>query len=105
MSPTPAKDRIGSIDIIRGLALFGVLTINLLRATAFGLLLCLIGRIVAALTVWFPSQSWYADHVRQATDVYATVGYIDYVRYSVTELGPLLPLHLLVLPRTVRNDG
>src|SRR5215469_14257829 len=30
ISPTSALDRIGSIDIIRGLALFGVLAINLL---------------------------------------------------------------------------
>lgn len=92
-------------DILAEYAIAGLVALPFLflprQAIIFGLLLCLAGRIVASLTVWFPSQAWYVDHVREATRVYATAGYIDYVRYSVTEFWPLLQLHLLVFPRTV----
>src|SRR3954465_10977862 len=60
-------------DILTEYAIAGFVALPFLflprRALGAGLLLCLVGRIVASLSVWFPSQAWYADHVREATRV------------------------------------
>ena len=92
-------------DILTEYAIAGLVTLPFLflgsRALLVGLLLCLVGRVVAALTVESPPTATLAEHVRQATDVYAHAGYFEYLRFSLAELRLMLPLHLSVFPRTV----
>jgi uncharacterized protein len=71
------------------------------RELIIGLAICLVGKIVATLTVEFPPTAVLAEHVRQATDVYAHAGYLEYLRFSLAEFRLILPLHVWMFPRTV----
>jgi uncharacterized protein len=48
-----------------------------------------------------PSASWIADHVREATRVYATGTFSDIFSFRLRELRAFAPLHALVFPRTL----
>jgi uncharacterized protein len=51
--------------------------------------------------VEFPSQSWIRDHIAQAAIAYGDGGFLDVLAFRIREIPAILPLHVLIFPRTI----
>lgn len=49
----------------------------------------------------FPSAVWLQEHVAMAATVYKHGSFLQILRFEWSELGPLLPLHVFIIARTV----
>jgi uncharacterized protein len=48
-----------------------------------------------------PTRAWMTQHVAEATRIYGTGGFDEILAFRLRELPTILPLHLLMFPRTV----
>jgi uncharacterized protein len=95
-------------DILTEYALVGLLVLPFLyvsnRVLAVVAMLAL--ALYAALPFWlrdnffWPSQAWLQQHVHAATSIYANGTWLEVVRYNLSEVADIVPLHLFVAPRT-----
>lgn len=92
-------------DILTEYAVAGFVVLPFLfaeiRVIGWAVTVCLAIFIVLPGWVHLPPPSWFQAHVPEATEVYAHASYPEYLRYSLSELSGILPLHVLVFPRTV----
>jgi uncharacterized protein len=51
--------------------------------------------------VHFPSNAWIRAHIAEAGQVYGSGGFLDVLGFRLREIPALVPLHLLMFPRTV----
>jgi uncharacterized protein len=95
-------------DVLTHYALAGLIVLPLLRLRRSSLAAMAVGLLVlyALLSLFpplvaLPSPEALADHVARASIVYAHGSFAEIVRFSIGEIGLLLPLHVSVFPRTV----
>src|ERR1051326_5397166 len=50
---------------------------------------------------FFPSQTWIAQHIAEAKQVFAHGSYLQIRAFEISEIPHLVPLHVSVFPRTV----
>jgi uncharacterized protein len=71
----------------------------LVAAAAIGLGLYFLGPL---LPLWsLPSRSWMARHVAEAIEVYGSGGFVDVLSFRIREVPAIVPLHVMVFPRTL----
>jgi uncharacterized protein len=51
--------------------------------------------------VAFPSTGWIRAHIAEAARVYGGGGFSDVLAFRISEIPAILPLHVLIFPRTV----
>jgi uncharacterized protein len=79
--------------------LFGPRWLALVAATAslaFFVAMPLLPPVVA-----FPSQVWIRDHIAQAAIAYGDGGFLDVLAFRIHEIPAIVPLHVLIFPRTI----
>jgi len=96
-------------DILTEYALVGLLVLPLLyasnRTVAVTAVIAL--AFYGTLPLWLPStffwpnDAWLRQHVQTATSVYASGNWAEVVRYNISEIPGIIPLHLFVAPRTL----
>ena len=72
----------------------------LIAAAAVGLGLYVLGPLLP-LSPSLPGSAWMARHVAEARQVYASGGFLDVLAFRARELPTILPLHVMVFPRTL----
>jgi uncharacterized protein len=95
-------------DILAEYAVAGLLVLPFLRLPPASLgkaaavfFLIFFGFAFVPQPVTLPDAAALQRHVSAATDVYANASYWEVLKFSVKELGLMLPLHINVFPRTV----
>jgi uncharacterized protein len=79
--------------------LFGPRWLVLFAATA-ALVLFLAMPLLPSI-VPFPSHLWIREHIAEAAKAYGDGGLLDVFAFRVREIPAILPLHVLIFPRTV----
>jgi uncharacterized protein len=51
--------------------------------------------------VAFPNNAWMRVHIAQAARVYGNGGFPDVLAFRISEIPAMLPLHVLIFPRTI----
>jgi uncharacterized protein len=95
-------------DILVEYALAGLLVLPfllgskpvLIAAAAAGLGLYLLGPLLP-LSPALPSRAWMARRVADATQTYSSGGFVDILSFRIHELPAILPLHVMIFPRTL----
>jgi uncharacterized protein len=95
-------------DILVEYALAGLLVLPFLlgstrvltAAVAIALGLYFVGPLLPFFPS-LPSKSWMARHIAQATEVYGSGGFVDVLSFRVREVPAIVPLHVMVFPRTL----
>jgi uncharacterized protein len=95
-------------DILFEYAIAGFIVVALLfgpprlpAALGLALLAVFIASAFLPPIATMPSKSWMTQAVAEATRVYGSGGFADVLDFRIRELPGLLPLHLLIFPRTV----
>lgn len=95
-------------DILVEYALAGFVVLPLLFAPRWLALALAVAALVLYIAmpllpppVAFPSASWMRAHVAEAARVYGSGGFLDVLAFRVSEIPAILPLHVLIFPRTV----
>ena len=73
----------------------------LVLAVASAALLLYIAMPLLPPIVSFPSNVWMRAHVAEARQIYGSGDFLDVFMFRNREISALLPLHLLVFPRTI----
>lgn len=95
-------------DILLEYAVAGFIVLPLL----FGPKWLVLSAAAAALLVYlampllppvvpFPSNIWIRDHLADAATVYGQGSFLDVLAFRIKEIPAILPLHVLILPRTI----
>jgi uncharacterized protein len=95
-------------DILAEYSLAGFVVLPLLwgprwllaAGAALFLFLYLAMPLLPAVVAW-PTTAWLRDHVAAARQVYGTGGFSEILAFQLRELSAMLPLHVLVFPRTI----
>jgi uncharacterized protein len=66
-----------------------------------GLLVLFIAAPFLPPVATMPSRSWMTEDVVEATPIYGSGGFMDVLAFRIRELPGLLPLHQVMLPRTI----
>jgi uncharacterized protein len=95
-------------DILTEYALAGLIVLPLigssartLAAISLSLFVFFVALPLLPLSLAWPDPTALKEHVTAANEVYAQGSYRQYVRFSIHELGLLLPLHVYIFPRTL----
>jgi uncharacterized protein len=98
---------IWSGDILVEYAVAGLLVLPFLFAPRWLVLIAAAAALLLFLTipllsvVQFPSDAWIWVHVAEATRAYSSGSFLDVLAFRVREVPALVPLHVLLFPRTV----
>lgn len=95
-------------DILAEYALAGFIALPFLlgpswllaSGAALFLGLYLIMPLLPPVVSW-PSATWMADHIVAAKHAYGTGGFSEVLAFRIREVPSILPLHVLVFPRTI----
>jgi uncharacterized protein len=94
-------------DILVEYAVAGLLVLPFLFAPGWLVLIAAAAALLLFLTipllsvVQFPSDAWIWVHVAEATRAYSSGSFLDVLALRVREVPALVPLHVLLFPRTV----
>ncbi|WP_109126599.1 DUF418 domain-containing protein, partial [Dyella sp. C11] len=95
-------------DILTEYALIGLLVLPFLYlptrvlviTSALGLALYAALPFFIPDDFFWPSQAWLQDRVQTATAVYAHGSWLEVVKYNLSEVPSIIPLHIFIAPRT-----
>ena len=93
-------------DILVEYAVAGLLVLPFLFAPRWLVLLAAGAALLLFLTV-FPaivplsSAAWIANHLAEATRAYRDGGFVDVLAFRIREVPAIVPLHVLIFPRTI----
>jgi uncharacterized protein len=76
-------------------------SVEVLALACVGVLIFYILMPVLPIPISLPPRPWMEDHVVMARQVYGSGGFLETLQFRVREVPALMPLHMMILPRTL----